>query len=79
MKGTVAFGSAIDDQAPLGEGSMPSEGLDVTPEQASVLKEAMEHPKTALEVLQACTDLSVGITTLVASLKATHTQGINIL
>ena len=66
-------------QAPLGEGSMPSVGLEVTPEQASVLKEAMEHPKTALEVLQACTDLSVGITTLVASLKATHTQGINIL
>ena len=66
-------------QAPLGEGSMPSGGLEVTPEQASVLKEAMEHPKTALEVLQACTDLSVGITTLVASLKATHTQGIAIL
>ena len=66
-------------QDPVGEGSTPSGGLDVTPEQAAVLKEARENPKTALEVLQACTELSVGITSLVASLKATHTQGINIL
>ena len=52
-------------QDPVGEGSTPSGGLDVTPEQAAVLKEA--------------TELSVGITSLVASLKATHTQSINIL
>ena len=42
-------------QVPVGEGSMPSGGLDVTPEQAAVLKEARENPKTALEVLHACT------------------------
>ena len=52
-------------QDPVGEGSTPSGGLDVTPEQAAVLKEA--------------TELSAGITSLVASLKATHTQSINIL
>ena len=63
-------------QDPVGEGSTPSGGLDVTPEQAAVLKEAKENPKTALEVLQACTELLVGITSLV---KATHTQSINIL
>ena len=66
-------------QASVGESSMPSGSPGFTAEQAEVLKEARENPKTALEVLHACTELSMGITSLVASLKATHTQGIKIL
>ena len=52
--------------------------MENTTDHEKILREVPE-PKSPLEILQACTGLAVGMTTLVASIKATNSRSVTVL